>query len=323
MTIESGEHTFSGATGRLDSGLPKGDKTQELGEFLGKDNVNIVVLDSGVGGISVAADLYERTKRSGIFAAANITFFNAKPHPTTGYNSLGTDKEKILTFDQVLQSMGNRLEPDLLLLACNTLSVLYPKTAHSSSTAYPVVGIVETGVNLIKKSLEEQQHSDVFIFGTETTIEQGTHKNILTDQGVAVDRIHTKACPGLTLAIENDPHDSVTTSLIDQYVSEAVEGYTQNGNTLFTSLNCTHYGYSSDVFRDAFAHKGIENVSILDPNPYMADFMFDSRRPTRFQGTNVSISFASYASWDPENSPSIRRIISSVSPETAATMITH
>jgi hypothetical protein len=48
-----------------------------LNNIFEKEDITIVVTDSGLGGLSVAADVTERLKDSGIFRSARIIFFNS------------------------------------------------------------------------------------------------------------------------------------------------------------------------------------------------------------------------------------------------------
>jgi hypothetical protein len=91
-----------------------------------KKEITILVTDSGLGGLSVAADVAARLPESGVFEKARIVFYNALFH-NSGYNNLKTDAEKVRIFNAVLKAMNRRYHPDLLI-ACNTLSVVYEKT---------------------------------------------------------------------------------------------------------------------------------------------------------------------------------------------------
>lgn len=305
--------------GRLIDHVTTGRKDR-LDAFFRKPKVNIVVLDSGPGGISVAADLYERHKGSPVFPLVTVTFFNAKPETNFGYNQMASDYDKISTFDYVLGEMDKEYRPDLLLLACNTLSVIYPQTQHSQNAVYPVVGIVETGVDLIDKELQLQPNARVLLFGTKTTIEQGTHRRMLIERGVNGDRIRIQACPGLEVAIGKDPQNEQTMQLIDRYVGEVLDDHPLNGEPLIASLNCTHYGYSRNLFYDAFVRRGMSNVIILDPNPHMADFIFTGGSRFTVPQSRSNAVFASYAPVNPTGIVSISELIDPLSHDMAEAM---
>ena len=101
-----------------------------------KPDVTIVVTDSGLGGLSVAADLAARLPASGIVQSARIVFVNAEPDAAFGYNDLKNDADKVRIFDGALSAMEARYKPDLILIACNTLSVVWPGTSTRRRAAW-------------------------------------------------------------------------------------------------------------------------------------------------------------------------------------------
>jgi len=62
-------------------GGPADDRESRLEDVLAeRTDVAIVVTDSGLGGLSVAADLAARLPESGVFRNARIVFYNALFH---------------------------------------------------------------------------------------------------------------------------------------------------------------------------------------------------------------------------------------------------
>ena len=296
---------------------------EKLAEFFNKEQVNILVTDSGLGGVSVAADAYERFVNSGVFKKVNVTFFNAQPHIKSGYNSMETTKQKVQVFDNALNEMQSNFNPDLILIACNTLSVIYPLTPFSNNTNIPVIGIVETGVDEIQKALEEDSTANVLIFATKTTIQQNKHKEMLIERGMEEDRIFTQACPGLAGGIERGTHSDETVGLVDKYVTEILSNTPQDGNPIYVSFNCTHYGYISDVFANKFEQKNRPAEKLIDPNPKMADFIFKDELKNRYSNTEVNIKIVSQPELPEEKLESIGSLIEKISPNTAQAMLDY
>ena len=185
---------------------------QKLVRFFNKEKVNIIVTDSGLGGLSVAADVVERLQTSGVFQTANVTFFNAQPHLKSGYNKMKTTEQKVKIFNNALVAMEHQFAPDIILIACNTLSVIYEYTDYSKTAEIPIIGIVETGVDLIKSKLDKNENADVILFATLTTVKQGKHKSLLMEMNVAEERIQTQACPKLAGQIERGSHSELILS---------------------------------------------------------------------------------------------------------------
>src|ERR1017187_2696526 len=110
-----------------------------------KPDVTIVVTDSGLGGLSVAADLAARLPASGIVRSARIVFVNAEPDGAFRSHDMKHEADKVRVFDGVLAVVEARYKPDLILIACNTLSVVYPGTAHAKRGGIETVEIVGLG----------------------------------------------------------------------------------------------------------------------------------------------------------------------------------
>jgi glutamate racemase len=109
------------------------------------------------------------------------------------------------------------------------------------------------------------------MFGTETTVGEGAHLAALSARGVHPDRVVTQSCPQLAAYIEQDIDGMETGLLVDAYVSEALSKAGEDDAKIYVSLNCTHYGYALDAWRQAFADHGIDVAGFLDPNTTMAN----------------------------------------------------
>ena len=281
-----------------------------------KQDVTILVTDSGLGGLSVAADLAARLPEGGVFRKARIVFYNAL-FGKIGYNDLTSEAEKDRVFDVVLRAMETRYRPDILLIACNTLSVVYDRTRFSRDAPFPVVGIVETGVDLIARQFEKSPGATALIFGTLTTIQSEAHKKALVSRGFPAERIVGQACPRLAGAIERGTASEETVGYIKQFVGEALAKTPRTAGPLFASFNCTHYGYARKQFADALAAAGYPGIEILDPNPLMADILLQSRYLNRHPKTEVAVEVVSKVEITEQERASIGPLLEAVSPAVA------
>jgi len=289
---------------------------EKLDEFFLKNEVTIVITDSGLGGLSIMADAVERMRESKIFQKVNFVFFNALFSKEGGFNSLKTRREKIQIFDSALKSIKENYNPDLILVGCNTLSVIYDETSFSEEASIPVIGIVEAGVDLIVQKLETSPESKVVIFGTHTTISEDTHKKQLEENGIPSQRIIVQACPELVNYIEKDYASDETEMLISAYVAEALHKMKDTQSPLYVSLNCTHYGYSLDLWIKAFQNSKVKPLGFLNPNSKMIDFLFERQERNRFERTEISIRVVSMVEIGEEKIESIGKKLGETSPKT-------
>jgi len=292
------------------------DTAEWLPALLEKESITIVVTDSGLGGLSVVADAAVKFQQLAVFKKVNLVFVNALFRDQGGYNSLQSREQKLEVFSSALQSMQDRFAPDIILVACNTLSVLIADTSFAATSTIPVVGIVENGVEQIAEQLRQNPAGRNIIFATQTTVDEGTHRNQLLGMGIGDEQIVTQSCPQLTLYIEQGYDDSYTEMLIDAYVDEALSQMGETTGPLSVSFNCTHYGYSMEFWKQAFASRGVEVAAFLNPNTRMVDFLLPTSLQQRYRQSKVKVKIVSMIDIPPDRLDSIGRYLHTVSPLT-------
>ncbi len=287
-----------------------------------KPDVTIVVTDSGLGGLSVVADLASRLPSSGIARSARIVFVNALLDDAIGYNDLRDEADKVRVFDAALAAMEDRYRPDLVLVACNTLSVFYAKTEHARRGTTETVSIVPMGARLIQRTLREKPGATAVIFATKGTIDSGAHRGLLLEAGVPEARVVGQACPKLTGAIERGARSEETRERVRAFVAEAVARLPEEPGPLVASLNCTHFGYARPLWEEAFAALGHPDVTVLDPNPLMADLVLDEGRTGRWPETKVTVEVVSKTPITREVRDALGALLRTTSPATADALAT-
>ena len=294
---------------------------KRLNKFFQKEKVSILVTGSGLGGLSVAAHLEANFKKWHPFKEVEIIFVNALASETYFYNQMKSTQEKVHVFNSALFGMTEKLSPDLILIACNTLSVLYEQTEYSKTSAIPVVGIIEFGVDMLYEKLSESAKNNAIILGTPTTIGQDSHKAALLKKGIEKNRIQTQACPMLESEIQNDPTGDMVSTMIEMFADEALDGFnTPDDSTLFIGLCCTHYQYASTAFARIFSELSGKKVTLIDPNERMSAFVFTQSGSHRFNATNVRVKVVSQAKLNPLDMEAISGMIESVSSSFAITL---
>jgi glutamate racemase len=226
--------------------------------------LRIVVTDSGLGGLSICAELEKELRTAGGERPVELIYVNAWPDPKWGYNDLPDPASRARVLDRALVRMAG-YRPDLILIACNTLSVLYDLTEFSRKPAAPVRGIIDEGVALFEEALNRDPGSGLVLFGTRTTIESGEHIRRLVERGIAPGRMAGAACHRLAAVIDDDPDSPDVAEMIAKCVPGDLPPPGGVG-TLYAGLVCTHYAYVRNVFDSALARGTARNIEILDPN---------------------------------------------------------
>jgi glutamate racemase len=210
-----------------------------------------------------------------------------------------------------------RFQPDLLVIACNTLSALYPRTAFSRGNQIPTLEIIEFGVQMMFERLRLQPRSQVIIFGSPVTIEEGAHASRLIAKGIRPDRIIAQPCPGLALGIEADPASRDVGEMVSRFVGEAAARMPAGPRPILAALCCTHFGYSLAAFERALAAHFQGVPTILDPNRAMSAHLCPGDGLPGQPEVHIELNVVSKILWSPEKIASISAALESVSPATA------
>ena len=176
--------------------------------------MHILITDSGVGGLSVCAYLEHYLRTQGTTEPVRLTFVNAAPSNEAGYNAMASRQQKVDYFDRFLQRVADKYSPDLIYVACNTLSVLLADTGFAKASTIPVRGIVEAGGH-----------------------------RLLQGHGIGAERIISQACPNLADVISEDRQGALALERIEHFVQAALGQSDGRAKACLVYMGCTHYGY--------------------------------------------------------------------------------
>ncbi len=245
--------------------------------------MRIGITDSGVGGLSVCAEVEAKLRRSPIQADVELLYLNAAIEDDYAYNSMPDRQTKLQAFDRFLHSVQERYQPDLLFIACNTLSVLYQDPYFDHHRHIPIEGIVDTGVREMLAAYERDNGITFIIFATPTTVEEAVYSKRLKVHGVPANQVAEQACPGLPDAISNDGSGQLTASLLRNFVPAALKQFDRTPENVMAFLGCTHYGYQAAQFEKALQPL-IPRLRIMNPNEGAADTILSSLNTEPGQG---------------------------------------
>lgn len=245
----------------------------------------------------------------------SLIYFNAWPEQNKGYNHFETMDQRAGIFNNALNVMEN-FNPDIILIACNTLSVIYPFTPYSQNTGTTVSGIIDHGVQLIHENLMANPDSHVIIFGTPTTIAQKTHQRKLIEMGIDPDRITSQGCTDLAGKIERNPFSSDVSKMINENISTAASKIRHPVGKVYAALCCTHFGYCRTLFQDALSKHVKREVIILNPNERMADHVMETSGETSTFSPDINMHVVSRVFWEPERIDAYVKLLKDISPET-------
>jgi len=292
-----------------------------INAFLEKEDVTVLVVDSGLGGMAICADIARNLPQKRHFKTVSLIYFNAWPEPYRGYNRLGSRKEQIETFDRALYGM-QQFKPDFIMLACNTLSVLYPATDFHQYAMVPVVDIVDFGVNMMAKAVQKRDDQQLIILGTVTTIDSGVHRDRLMQKGIAADRIVQQPCDQLATAIENGPDSSLVADMVHKFMYAATLKINPSTEKVYAALCCTHFGYCQDQFQKKLSQLTGKTAIVLNPNHHMTNHFLFACEDRGFD-THQHIKVVSKIKWGSSKIRAISQQIAPVSSQTAQALCAY
>jgi glutamate racemase len=284
------------------------------------NKTTILVTDSGLGGLSVFADIASQLRKKAPFEEIKLVYFNAWPFPDKGYNHFPDMAAKAIVFNNALEAM-TKYSPDSILIACNTLSVIYPFTNFSRTTRSLVTGIVDHGIKLVYEHLIQTPGSRVVIFGTPTTTGEETHKKALVKMGISPERIISQGCINLAGKIERDPYGQEVAQMIEANTKQAASKLGPVKETVFAALCCTHFGYCSDLFSTSLAGHSKQEVLILNPNTRMARInriapITDHKKEAPRFIPKIDMKIVSRVFWEETRIAAYGKLLNEVSPQT-------
>ena len=283
------------------------------------EKIKILTCDSGLGGLSVTAELVERIKTQGQFEEAEISFFNCRPCNDSAYDSMGSNEARAKFFSKSLYAMYEKFQPDVIIIACNTLSAIYEMCEFSKSPPVAVIGIIEDGVDEIFNSLLDNPEIEMIMFGTPTTVSSGIHKNILTAWGIDPERLHYQDCLNLPSAIVHGAESDEVKNMIEKFMKSGV-AKTKGGN-FGISLLCTHFVYSLSFFSEVA--RSFKNFSgdIINPNSTLVDSFLKKYKHGKAANPKTSIKCYTHTNISPKMCQEIFPYLKKISPDTAEALL--
>ncbi|KAA9132786.1 hypothetical protein F3N42_06135 [Marinihelvus fidelis] len=287
--------------------------------------MRIAITDSGVGGLSVCAALEAELARRGLGANLELLYLNAALEDDYAYNSMPTRREQVETFDGFLDAAFSDYAPDLLFIACNTLSVMFDDPYFDHQTRDRVAGIVDTGVAEILAALEDWPDAGVAVFATPITVAGNTYRRRLESAGVAPSRIVQQACPELPDAISNDVTGEQAARLLEQFVPDALGQFEPSPTRVLAALGCTHFGYQAERFARELEHH-VNAARVIDPNAASAGVIIDralAKAPATASPGAPRVTVVSRYTIPDRPMTSLAKYLGDAAPLTLAALVNH
>ena len=232
--------------------------------------MRVGVFDSGVGGLTVVKSLL-----------THKLFKEIIYYGDTARVPYGTkDKNTIIRYSLEVLEFFKNFDIDMLIVACNTASA-YALDELRANTDIPIVGVIESGILSMEKSLPNKE-SNILILGTQATINSNKYQDALNEKGY---KNITSIATGLFVPIveEQLQNTSILEHTFDHYFKDLkdVDG---------VILGCTHFPLIQNQISNYLdgvltIHSGEAIVQYLESN-YQCDNSFDKTDIQFFASSN-------------------------------------
>jgi glutamate racemase len=216
----------------------------------------IGILDSGVGGLSVASKIFTHLPHEEILYfgdTANVPYGDKTPQ------QLRAIVFRILDFFQSRDAKA-------VVMACNSSSAIVLDDARMRYPM-PIFGVIEPA---IREALTRSRQKRIGLIANLVTVSSGAHQRMMTRISGNGVRIHPQACPQLVPLVEEG---ILTGQEADRVLMEYLHPLEARGiDTLI--LGCTHYPFLEESIRKILG----KEVAIIDPAEHTALSLRDMLR---------------------------------------------
>lgn len=209
------------------------------------NNQPIGILDSGVGGLSIAKAVTQQLPHENLIYVADTL------HSPYGNKSVNFIQQRI---NDISQSLITRKHIKALVIACNTATVNGIDQLRQL-IEIPIIGVEPA----IKPAAQKSVSQNIGILVTQATAENERF-NKLVKQHSHTAKVHIQPCPGLVEIIERrDVNSDNCQQLLNQYIQPLLA---MEIDTLV--LGCTHYPFLKDQI-NAITKNTIDIIDTATP----------------------------------------------------------
>ncbi len=182
----------------------------------------IGVLDSGVGGLTVASEIIRQLPKESIYYIGD--------NKRCPYGPRSVEEVQSFVFEMV--EFLKQFPLKALVVACNTAAAA-ALNALQAALSIPVIGVIHPGARAAIKVTKKEK---IGVIGTVGTIKSNMYEKALHELDTYLE-VHSHACPTLATVVENRLEDI---AYVTQQVKQALLPLTKEDiDTLI--LGCTHY----------------------------------------------------------------------------------
>ncbi|MCJ7508734.1 MAG: glutamate racemase [candidate division Zixibacteria bacterium] len=184
--------------------------------------MKIGIFDSGIGGLTVAARIFEVLPQADVIYFGDTARYPYGPRSSEVVQKLSCQNTRFLLSKKV----------DFIVVACNTASAFALDNLKKKFNT-PMLGVIEPGA---KAAVRHTKNKRVGVIGTVGTITSKSYPKAIRRLDKSI-KVFTRACPLLVaLAEEGYINKKATNMIVQEYLKPLIR---KGIDTLI--LGCTHY----------------------------------------------------------------------------------
>ncbi|ATP41349.1 glutamate racemase [Solibacillus sp. R5-41] len=185
-------------------------------------NAPIGVIDSGVGGLTVAKAIMELLPNETIYYIGDTARCPYGPR----------SKQEVRNFTWQMAKALEKMNVKLLVIACNTATAVALESLQKHMP-FPVLGVINAGA---RAAVKKTKRNEIVVLATEGTIKSGAYEDALNSLATKA-KVISLACPTFVPLVESGEYEG-------QFSYDLVaNGLNPIANERFDTviLGCTHY----------------------------------------------------------------------------------
>lgn len=196
----------------------------------------IGIIDSGVGGLTVAKEVLRQLPNESIVYLGDTARCPYGPR----------EKEEVLAFTWQLTNFLLQFDIKMLIIACNTATAAALDDIRSK-LSIPVIGVINPGT---RAAIKTTKRNSIGVIGTEMTIKSKAYENAIRSKRHRIN-VYGLACPKFVPLVESGVWTGpIAKEIIKESLSPLKE---KNIDTLI--LGCTHYPLLEPLINSYFANR--------------------------------------------------------------------
>ncbi|MCT2537915.1 glutamate racemase [Aquibacillus koreensis] len=201
----------------------------------------IGVIDSGVGGLTVASELMRQLPKEELIYLGDTLRCPYGPRP----------KEEIIQYTWEMVEFLLRKNIKILVVACNTATA-FTLDQLRQELPIPVIGVIQPGA---RSAIKMSQNMRIGVIGTEGTIQSKAYPKALQNINSSI-RVNDLACPRFVPMVESGVLSGPEAYKV---VYESLKPLKDKNHIDTLILGCTHYPLLRDTIQEVMG----EHVQII------------------------------------------------------------